>query len=127
MELIDIARVSAADWRPEIIAMAEKGLEKRGITQERQQEIIDDYHRFVEYIEAGETSQKEWNRQESYSLGRKAVIFFLSPFLLYSFFSKLSMLRQDGFQMKHRQYIVLTVGGWIFWILFIFFQLWMER
>lgn len=122
-ELVEIANSSEKIWRKEAIHQAQNELIKRGVTQNKQDEIIDKLNLEAEVFFKFRTEVLEKNKTESYKSWEIAILLFFGPILFikpYLFNSHtLFTLRNDNYYLKFKQRMIIFVLSFIGWGLYL--------
>jgi len=124
-ELMAIAHSSTDIWQQEAIDQAKAELNKRAVSKEEEQKILDKWKEEERLAAIAYEKKLELNKTESYTFIRMIAIFFLAIFLLFtkwSFDLTLKQLWKQNYKRKFYQRIVLLISGIIFWIFFIKFS-----
>jgi hypothetical protein len=120
--LIAIAHSTPEEWQEEAIEAARRELERRGVTNEQQQEVLRRWKAEEKALEEAMEKEMAQNAGESYSFLQMIRILLLAPFYINGMLEddeSLSVLKEFNYRKKLRQRIFLLLGGMIFWVLFI--------
>lgn len=112
-EVVAIAHSTPDEWQQEVIELAKQELQRRNVSLEEQENIINQWYKNIE----------DWeneNSTESYSKWEMIKILFLAPAYLtckvtpdYS----LTELKADNYLKKHKQRIILLIAGTILYFI----------
>lgn len=125
-ELILMAHGTTDDWQQEAIDQAREVLIARGVSEATQQAVMAREALIKQKIAYSYEERLKKNVLQSYTPVAMLLIFFLSPFLLFSpWFDiglSLSELRSGNYQKMYRQRLVLLAGGLLFWTAWLYFS-----
>jgi hypothetical protein len=120
-DLIAIANGTPDEWQQDAIDQAKEELNKRGITKEHQQKVLDDWKEEERQADIAYQKQLEINATESYPKWKMVCIFLVAPFIVLGRWPSgpsLWDLKEENYRKKFKQRLVLLVSGLAFWILF---------
>lgn len=115
-ELIAIAHCYRKAYSDEEIAEAEKELEKRGISEEEQWARLDTWDKEKEAVK--KVRKHILRKDEGYTIFRMALILLTAPFVIFSsplFGMPLSQLKEEGYERKYKQRLILIAVGSLLW------------
>jgi len=105
VELIEIANSSTEFWQQAAIDQAKVELEKREISKEYQQSVIDEWFEEEKMLEIAYQKQLLLNETERYTWGEMLGILFASPFIMagrWYFELSLPELKRQNFKKKFK-------------------------
>jgi hypothetical protein len=121
-ELIEIANSSTEVWQQDAINQAKFELIKRNITEKQQvdffeekAEEINDYYKNVE-------QKRKSNETEKYNIFETILIVIISPFILIRQWGVLYQLKQENYNLKFKQRIILLTLGMIIWFGYFYYE-----
>jgi hypothetical protein len=118
-ELIGIVYDNAGNWQQEAIERAKKELERRGITENQQTQILRKSKRQYEQRDRRASKNYDKRETESYSAAEMIKVFLLAPFLIsgqWFVTDTVFYLNRGNYKRKLHQRIVLLISGVLFWI-----------
>ena len=122
-ELMTIVYSQEGDWQDDAKIQAKTELEKWGIEQEKQSELLEKNRQRQLKLQKSYEEQLERNAIIPYSRSDMLIIFLKAPFIIvgrWSYQLSIPELRRENFQIKTRQRLILLITGTLFWILFIY-------
>jgi hypothetical protein len=121
-ELIEIANSSTEVWQQDAINQAKFELIKRNITEKQQDDFfeekaeeINDYYKNVE-------QKSKSNENEKYNIFETILIVIISPFILIRQWGVLYQLKQENYNLKFKQRIILLTLGMIIWFGYFYYE-----
>ena len=121
-ELIEIANSSTEVWQQDAINQAKFELIKRNITEKQQDDFfeekaeeINDYYKNVE-------QKRKSNENEKYNIFETILIVIISPFILIRQWGVLYQLKQENYNLKFKQRIILLTLGMIIWFGYLYYE-----
>ena len=121
-ELIEIANSSTEVWQQDAINQAKFELIKRNITEKQQDDFfeekaeeINDYYKNVE-------QKRKSNENEKYNIFETILIVIISPFILIRQWGVLYQLKQENYNLKFKQRIILLTLGMIIWFGYFYYE-----
>jgi hypothetical protein len=121
-ELIEIANSSTEVWQQDAINQAKFELIKRNITEKQQDDFfeekaeeINDYYKNVE-------QKRKSNENEKYNIFETILIVIISPFILIRQWGVLYQLKQENYNFKFKQRIILLTLGMIIWFGYFYYE-----
>jgi len=123
-ELIEIANCTDENiWQREATRQAKKELNRRNISQEQQNEVIERWNKEIDEYLKIEAERLEKNKTESYEKWEMFVLFLFGPILFirpYLFNSHtLFTLRGENYFLKFKQRIIIFGLSFIAWFFYI--------
>jgi len=121
-ELILIANGTTEDWQQEGIDQAKSELQKRNISREYQNKVFEKWEQKNKRRERAYQQKLERNKEEGYSLFFMFFIFLIAPLLIkgrWFLGPNLRELKQENYQKKFKQRLILLIAGFTFWIILI--------
>jgi len=112
-EVVAIAHSTPDEWQQEVIELAKQELQRRNVSLEEQENIINQWYKNIE----------DWeneNSTESYSKWEMIKILFLAPAYLTCIVTpdySLTELKADNYLKKHKQRIILLIAGTILYFI----------
>ena len=124
IELIEIANCTDENiWQREATRQAKAELIKRGISQEDQNKIIEEWQVELDKLLIVEAERLEQNKTESYTVAEMLQLFIFGPFIFMGQFSTdhytLFNLRSENFFLKFKQRIIIFILSFMAWFLFV--------
>ncbi len=119
-ELIAIAYGTVDDWQQLAIDQALEELNKRGISKEYRERLLDKWKKEEKRLEEIHQRQLEQNAIEVYSLQKMIYIFIAAPMILvgkWTVDKSLFELKRENYQRKFKQRLLLLISGTFFWFL----------
>jgi hypothetical protein len=121
-ELIEIANSSTEVWQQDAIDQAKIELVKRNISEKQQDDFFDQKAEEIgNYYENEELKRKE-NETEKYNIFEMILILIISPFILIRQWSVLYQLKQQNYNLKFKQRIILLTLGMIIWFGYFYYE-----
>lgn len=122
-ELIEIANSSTEYWQQKAINQAKKELVNRKITQQEQNEVIENWKKKTQVYLKKEAEKLEKNKTESYQVWEMIILFLFAPILFfrpYLFNSHtLFTLRGENYFLKFKQRLIIFGLSFIAWFFYI--------
>lgn len=121
-ELIEIANSSTEVWQRDAIDQAKIELVKRKISEKQQDDFFDQKAEEIgDYYENEELKRKA-NETEKYNIFEMILILIISPFILIRQWSVLYQLKQQNYNLKFKQRIILLTLGMIIWFGYFYYE-----
>jgi predicted small integral membrane protein len=114
-ELIEIANSSTEVWQQEAINQAKSELIKRNVTENQQDGYFEQKVREIDDYYENEELKRKANETEKYNIFAMILIVIISPFILIRPWSVLYQLKQENYNLKFKQRIILLTLGMIIW------------
>lgn len=129
-DLIEIANCTDENiWQRDATIQAKKELNKRNISQEQQNEVIEKWNKEAEKYFEKEAERLEKNKTESYTKSEMIRLFLFGPLI---FMGKLNLgsdyytifdLRSENYYLKFKQRIILFILSFTAWYFIINFSI----
>ena len=108
-ELLEIIE-APEDWQPDVVALAQKELKQRGLSEQNQElrrKSQSNFQRRIAAIKAG----------ASYTIDEKILIVLFGPILVFVFPRSFLIDPDDeGYKKKNRQRLLFLLLGFVVWI-----------
>lgn len=118
-ELISIAHSNENLWQRDAIKQAKRELLRRGVSEDYQNKVLEEFKQADKRIEEAWQQQKEKNKVEGYKLKEMVYIFLVAPFILLGKWRvgfSLMGLKSENFKRKFKQRLLLLIAGTAFWV-----------
>ena len=120
--LIEIANSSTKVWKQEAIIQAKSELIKRNITEKQQDVYFEQkVEEITDYYENEKLKRKAYET-EKYNIFEMILIVIISPFILIRQWSVLYKLKQENYNLKFKQRILLLTLGMIIWSGYFYYE-----
>jgi len=121
-ELIKIANSSTEVWQQDAIDQAKIELVKRNISEKQQDDFFDQKAEEIGDYYENEELKRKVNETEKYNIFEMILIVIISPFILIRQWSVLYQLKQENYNLKFKQRIILLTLGMIIWFGYFYYE-----
>ncbi len=121
-ELIEIANTSTEVWQQDAIDQAKIELVKRNISEKQQDDFFDQKAEEISDYYENEDLKRKANETEKYNVFEMIVIVIISPFILIRQWSVLYQLKQQNYNLKFKQRVILLTLGMIIWFGYFYYE-----
>ena len=121
-ELIEIANSSTEVWQQDAINQAKSELIKRNIAEKQQDAYFEQKVREIDDYYENEELKRKANETEKYNIFEMILIVIISPFILIRQWSVLYQLKQENYNLKFKQRIILLTLGMIIWFGYFYYE-----
>ena len=121
-ELIEIANASTEVWQQDAIDQAKIELVKRNISEKQQDDFFDQKTEEIGDYYENEELKRKVNETEKYNIFEMILIVIISPFILIRQWSVLYQLKQQNYNLKFKQRIILFTLGMIIWFGYFYYE-----